>query len=121
MSRLMACACALLAVAAAAAPSHAQRPFTQTQELRVSYADLDLNRQQGAQTLLDRLSLAATHVCGGKPDIRDLAGMTYYHRCYRESLGNAVATVHSPLLVALYDGKPLPAAKPQQNVAVNTD
>lgn len=111
MSRLFACACAVLAVVATASPGSAHGWMTKTQELRVSYADLDMSRAEGATTLLARLQLASQQVCGGRPDLRDLSGLAAFDQCYKGALSSAVASVHSDLLVTLYTGKDAPVER----------
>jgi UrcA family protein len=106
---------------ATASAVNAQGLATKTQELRISYADLDISRPEGAATLLSRLKTASRQVCGGKPDMRDLERTAAFDRCYKAAVGDAVAAVHSAVLVALYDGTDVPAGKPMQSVAANSN
>lgn len=93
----------LLLTAIAAAPIRAasfDRP-----QVTVSYSDLDLSRPAGAAALLDRLSTAARAVCGGVPDIRNLAAMSNFRACRKEAMDRAVASIRAPLVAQLY-GRP---------------
>jgi UrcA family protein len=69
----------------------------------VHYADLDLSSSAGATTLYHRIRGAAKGVCG-------TAGMSFVEKanwsaCVNDAVGNAVSSVNSPLLTALYSGK----------------
>ena len=88
----------------------------QTQKVLVRYGDLNVNTQEGAEQLYHRLSLAAHEVCTdvGQPSALNLHRL--YQQCRQTAMEQAVATVDSPKLTALYDvhfpGNPLVAAKP---------
>lgn len=71
-------------------------------QLVVSYGDLDVAHEQGAQALVERIRLAATRVCGGRPDNRDLGAWMRYHSCTHKAADDAVARVGSPLVSAVY-------------------
>lgn len=73
-------------------------------QLTVGYGDLDLSGKSGAQVLIGRLDIAASQVCGGEPDMRDLQRMAIYRTCKHQAMDHAVATVGSPTVSALYGG-----------------
>jgi UrcA family protein len=90
------------------APMSVQAQGVRDNQVQVSvyYGDLDLSHQAGAQKLIDRLEAAASKVCGGMPDIRDLTRFQMYRACSKQALDNAVASVDQPVVSALY-GEPL--------------
>lgn len=71
---------------------------------RVSYADLNLSSDAGAQVMLSRLSRAADRVCGGRPDM----GVGYHqkrrawNKCRAGSLKEAVVQLGSAQVTQLY-------------------
>ena len=70
----------------------------------VRYADLDLSTSAGATTLYHRIRGAAKEVCGtGGTSLVEIA---QWHRCVKDAVSDAVHTVNSPQLTALYTGKP---------------
>ncbi len=79
----------------AASPAN---PPTQT----VRYADLDLSTASGASTLYRRIKGAALTVCGTEGG--SLVEIAHWHGCVNAAIGEAVASVNSPLLTALYSG-----------------
>jgi UrcA family protein len=64
----------------------------------VQYADLNLDRPQGATTLHKRLSRAAKSVCAPLRGRGDLERTRQHRGCISEALANAVAQVNQPLL-----------------------
>jgi UrcA family protein len=84
------------------AGAHAGQAYSSGPQLVVSYGDLDLSRQSGARILLGRLATAASQVCGGVPDSRELARTAMYRTCTRQAMDNAVARVGSPMVISLY-------------------
>jgi UrcA family protein len=97
----------LLAVAAlgVGAPSFAaEKPDTVSVHVRV--ADLDLNSPAGARAALARVRRAASAVCGGEPDMRDLAAHSAWQGCVHAAVNATVAHSRSPMLAAL-NGTPL--------------
>ena len=73
----------------------------QTASVTVSFADLDLSKAAGAQTLYKRIKAAARQVCGS------IDGYTYmksqrWRECYQSAIADAVARVDRPSLTALH-------------------
>ncbi len=87
---------------AASATAHAQPGQITKPQVTVSYADLDLSREAGARVMLDRLESAASHVCGGWPDMHILNQIVRYHACTRQAMDDAIARLDSPKVSALY-------------------
>lgn len=71
--------------------------------LDVSYGDLNLSNPMGAEVMLSRIKFAATRVCGGLPDIRELRERMNFKKCVRVATEDAVGQVDAPLLTALYN------------------
>jgi UrcA family protein len=71
----------------------------------VRYGDLNLTQEDGAKTLLVRLDQAASHVCGGRPQIADFRIWSAYQACRKAAMDRAVASIHAPLVARLY-GQP---------------
>jgi UrcA family protein len=69
----------------------------------VNYADLNLSTSDGATTLLHRIRRAAKGVCGEHgPSLVEVAD---WQACVISATDDAVRSVHSPLLTALYSGQ----------------
>jgi UrcA family protein len=86
--------------ASASIPSEDQI-YSQT----VSFRDLDLSKEQDAQTALYRISRAARSVCsGGYDQWRTMfAGGRAYGNCVKEATSKAVAHANQPMLTAAYN------------------
>jgi UrcA family protein len=67
--------------------------------VRVSFADLDINKPAGAETLLKRIERAADAVCGEAPDpvARDFAP----RQCRKDAVSRAVGRMNAPMLTAV--------------------
>ena len=67
--------------------------FVEDDKVAVSYADLNLEYEEGARVLYGRMKRASKKVCGIRP--KKIYGSSVYHmwesqRCYRATLSNAV-------------------------------
>jgi UrcA family protein len=95
----------VLCLAAAATLSCAAPVLAQTSDtvpsVSVKYGNLNLGSPAGAQLLLKRIEAAASTVCGGSPDIRQLDQWTSFEACRRSAVARAVVTVDSPMLTAM--------------------
>ena len=69
-----------------------------TQSVTVSYADLDVSRQAGVDTLYRRIVAAADSACSPKPDTRDLVAHRDWEQCVDLAVDNAVAHIANPTL-----------------------
>jgi UrcA family protein len=77
------------------------RQGAESRSVTVSYADLDMRRAAGANTLYTRLRTAAHSVCSPKPH-RGLEDRRDWNRCYSEALDEAVSATGSGELSALH-------------------
>jgi UrcA family protein len=68
----------------------------------VSFADLDLSKPAGAQTLYKRIQAAARHVCGPVDQYTYVTPPKAFRRCYDKAVADAVAQVDRPSLTALH-------------------
>lgn len=57
--------------------------------------------------MISRIETAASRVCGGVPDIRDLDRQPIYRACVKQAMDDCVARLHQPMVYVLYYGKPL--------------
>jgi UrcA family protein len=100
---LMAAAALTLAAPLAAAPFAAKAAPNGVVAVRVSYADLDLDRTSGANVMLQRLQDASLEACGASsfslPDYRKAVRRS---SCYRANMDGAVASIGAPVLSDLY-------------------
>lgn len=87
------CTC-LTAYSASAQPS--------VKSQTVSFADLDLSKPAGAQTLYKRIQKAARHVCGPIDKYTYVTPWKAFRECYEEAIAAAVAQVDRPSLTALH-------------------
>jgi UrcA family protein len=67
----------------------------------VSYADLNLSQEPGAQAMFQRIKHAAATVCGTAPDLRDAASRAIYDQCRGEAVSHAVAKLNSTLVTEI--------------------
>ena len=97
-SGFLALACAALAIGLAA-PAHAGE-FTGP-DITVTYADLDIDTEQGASRLLKRLERAATRVCAPL-DNGSMGSRANADDCRRQLTVVAVRKVNHPMLLAVF-------------------
>jgi UrcA family protein len=99
----------ILAVAlmAVSMPAFASSGGSQNEypRLSVSYADINLATQTGAEVMLRRIFQAARQVCGDRAGIRDIAERREIRFCIRVASANAVNDIKSPMLSALFEGR----------------
>lgn len=67
---------------------------------RVSYADLDISKPEGAKVLYRRIVKAANEVCDS-PGLKTLGTTQVINRCVDHAIDKAVKDVGSPALSAL--------------------
>jgi UrcA family protein len=87
------CTC-LVAYSASAEPK--------VKEQTVSFADLDLSKPAGAQTLYKRIKAAARHVCGPVDNYTYVTPSRGFRECYEKAIADAVAQIDRPSLTALH-------------------
>ena len=93
------CSVAALSGAAVAADRPGDVPT-----VTVSYADLNLDRAEGAATLYRRIGAGANDVCRTLKS-RELKRELQWARCIRKATAEAVAKVDKPVLTAYYRAK----------------
>jgi len=73
---------------------------------KVSYADLDVEKDAGAQVLYRRLQQASKRVCGveSMKIVGGVREMSEIRSCYREALDTAVAKVGNDMLTEIHKG-----------------
>jgi len=69
----------------------------------VSFADLNLNQEAGAATLLKRLTLAARSVCDDSSPLSNLDPRNSAFACRKATLRKAVSDVNHPMVTAAYE------------------
>ena len=68
----------------------------------VSFADLDLSKPAGAQTLYKCIKAAARRVCGPVDRYTFVTPAQTSRQCYEQAIADAVAQVDRPSLTALH-------------------
>ena len=73
--------------------------------VKVSYADLNLEKQEGAKALYRRLQHASKKACGfrGLNVLGSVRSVTVSRRCMRETLSAAVEKVDNELVTQLHN------------------
>jgi len=92
----------IAAVIAFGGVATAQPAQTNVQQVSVSYGDLNLSREEGAQILVGRIQAAAETICGERPYLRDLTGWALYRSCVKHATDRAVASIHEPVVARVY-------------------
>ena len=78
-------------------------PVVEARSVKVSYGDLNLASDDGAQLLYGRIVSAARQVCeADRLDNRDLRAVSLEQRCEAQAIAAAVSAVNSPRLAALH-------------------
>ena len=75
--------------------------------IRVSYADLNIENEKGAQSLYGRLKHASKKACdyhGGLFNAGSLNRLTETRRCYQEALSAAVERIDNEMVTNLHNG-----------------
>ncbi len=98
-------AIAVFAICAPATASSGAVNGLKGQSVKVSYADLNLQKEAGAKVLYRRLQQASKKACGVESyknagSLREVAEM---RRCYETSLTSSVAKVNSALLTKIHE------------------
>jgi UrcA family protein len=75
---------------------------TRVKSQTVSFADLDLSKAAGAQTLYQRIKVAARHVCGPADRYTYVTPSNVFRKCFEAAVADAVAQVDRPSLTALH-------------------
>ncbi len=81
--------------------------YVEVGKASVSYADLNLESEEGVRVLYRRLKRASQKVCGIRP--KKIYGSSVYHmwesqRCYRATLSHSVDKVDNDDLTRMHAG-----------------
>jgi UrcA family protein len=94
----------LLASAASFTSAAPLERFDAAPSIKVSFADLDLNKPAGVDALYKRIQRAARMVCHDSASPFDVGRAGKFRKCYNAAVDTAVSDVSSPLLTARHDG-----------------
>lgn len=98
---MVACALAFMSFSFAAYAEPLKLGEGESQHLEVPYGDLNLSNAQGAKAMMQRITFAATRICGGTPDMREIKVYGMFKTCVREAKEEAVHELNMPLVTAL--------------------
>jgi len=98
-------AIAIFAISAPAIASTGTDNGLKGQSVKVSFADLNLQKEAGAKVLYRRLQRASKKACGAESyrnagSVSERADM---HRCYESSLTSSVAKINNALLTRIHE------------------
>jgi UrcA family protein len=97
-------AAVFLASASSFTPAAPLEQFDAAPSIKVSFADLDLNKTAGVDALYKRIQRAARMVCRDSTSPFDIGRARKFRKCYEAAIDTAVTDVRSPLLTARHDG-----------------
>ena len=105
-SKLIKGVVATVAVIAFAVPAVSSASELKGRAEKVTYSDLNADKESGAEILYRRLQQASKRVCGVESiknagSIREVMNQ---RRCYRNALDEAVAEIDNPMLTGLHRG-----------------
>jgi UrcA family protein len=93
---------ALAALAFSGLSAVASAQSVEVATIDVSYADLNLSSRAGAEAMLNRIQAAASRVCGGKPETRQMTDMARYRSCVSTAVRTAVSELNAAMVTQLY-------------------
>lgn len=91
-------------LSSALSPSASAAVLAETRATEVSYADLDLTNEAGAERLYLRIRSAARSVCG-TPGLLQVINVSRIRQCAEDATARAIAEVNSPMLTRYYEEK----------------
>lgn len=96
---------AIFAISAPAIASTGTDNRLKGQAVKVSYADLNLQKDAGAKVLYRRLQQASKKACGVESfrNAGSLSEAAEMQRCYQSSLTSSVAKVNNALLTKIHE------------------
>jgi UrcA family protein len=107
--QLIAICAATLAIATGASAQTIRVTDSDTQRsVKVSYGDLDLSHSEGAQVLINRVREASQIACGESPSLANLEQAQAYRSCVVSTADQAIASVGSPMVTAMYQNTARP-------------
>ena len=82
------------------------QPEAITGRSAVYYGDLDLNAEQDAKIMLQRIERAAKKACGGQPTFSSYTGSLdhTFEECRDEAIARTVKQLGAPLVTRVYSG-----------------
>lgn len=104
ITSIFAVALAVGSLALAPATAMAEPDTVRPVSAAVSYADLDLSTEDGANAVLQRINAAARDMCGGKPIHSPLfpRAATQFDSCVSQAVDAAVAGFDAPVVLAFH-------------------
>ncbi|MGI9263135.1 MAG: UrcA family protein [Woeseiaceae bacterium] len=95
-----------VAVVAFSLPAIASAEDFQGRAEKVTYSDLNVEKDAGAQSLYRRLQHASKRVCGveASKNAGGIREISQQQRCYRETLDQAVAKINNATLSGIHEG-----------------
>ncbi len=99
-------AVAVIAFSAPAIASTGADNGLKGEAVKVSYADLNLQKEAGVKVLYRRLQQASKKACGVESyrNVRSISESAKMQNCYESSLTSSVAKVDSTLLTKIHEG-----------------
>jgi UrcA family protein len=105
-TKRVACISALLVIGGASALTFAGAAPAFAQESRtVRYGELNLNANQGADTLIRRVEHAADVVCGDRPGQQNLRENAMVGECELTATQDAISAIGHPVVTSRYYGR----------------
>ena len=101
MSRSFKSAVVIAALLAGAPAAFAEKPVAAN--TTVTYADLDLSRRAGVETLLQRISAASQDVCGKRPMSVRWGQLDRYLDCREAAMTSAVRRIDIPAVTFAFE------------------
>ena len=97
---------ATVAVFAFSLPAIAAADELKGRTEKVTYADLDVEKEAGAEVLYRRLQQASKRVCGVESikSAGSIREVSQQQQCYRSTLDQAVAKIANPALTSIHEG-----------------
>ena len=98
-------AAAVIAVSAPAIASTGADNGLKGEAVKVSFADLNLQKEAGARVLYRRLQQASKKACGVEPyrNVGSISEISKMQDCYESSLTSSVAKVDNALLTKIHE------------------
>lgn len=103
--RSLVIAIAVFAISAPAIASSGAGDELSGKSVKVTYADLDLQKEAGVQVFYRRLKNASRQACGvsSRKAIGSLSRMADVQRCYRDALSAAIEKINNPKLSKIHE------------------
>jgi len=105
-SKLIKGVVATVAVIAFAVPAVSSASELKGRAEKVTYSDLNPDKESGAEILYRRLQQASKRVCGveSMKNAGGIRAMSEQRSCYRETLDEAVAKINNVTLTKIHEG-----------------